>query len=66
MDVARGTYFSLDEVGGRIWDLLSLPTNAEVIVATLAEEYNAPEEKIALDLVALLDRLEQAHLLQTT
>lgn len=63
MDLARGSYFSLDEVGGRVWDLLSVATNAESIVTILAEEYDAPADRISKDLEELLGRLDEAHLL---
>lgn len=65
MDVARGIYFSLDDVGGRAWDLLSTTTDAVTIAARLAEEYDAPKERIEKDVIELLSRLDAAHLLWT-
>ncbi|MFD0389560.1 PqqD family peptide modification chaperone [Tistrella bauzanensis] len=47
MSVARGQYYNLNAVGGHIWRLLETPRSLDQIVTSLAEVYDAPEEKIA-------------------
>ncbi|MGH8436713.1 MAG: PqqD family protein [Pseudomonas sp.] len=57
LDSRRGWYYSLDEVGGRIWSLLGAGHSPEAIVAQLSEEFEADPERIARDLAELLATL---------
>lgn len=58
MDLASGTYFGLDPVGTRIWQLLEEDTRplAE-ISASVASEYEAPAETVEQDLLKLAAKL---------
>jgi hypothetical protein len=45
MSVEKGQYFSLNEVGSRIWELLERPVSAPVLVEQLVSEYEvAPDD----------------------
>jgi hypothetical protein len=57
LDMASGQYFTLDEVGGRIWELCDGSKTVREIAAVLVQEYEAAPEQIEADLVALLDEL---------
>jgi transglutaminase superfamily protein/coenzyme PQQ synthesis protein D (PqqD) len=59
LDLRRGKYYSLDEVGTRVWTLLGHGTNVPDIVAHLGEEFDAPVEQITADVDRLLRQLAE-------
>lgn len=64
LDLASGTYFGLDPVGARIWQLLSEGRAlAEVCEAMLAE-YEVSRDEIERDLSDLLDALVDKGLIK--
>jgi hypothetical protein len=62
LDLASSSYFGLDEVGVRLWQLLqldpSLPTACEVLLT----EYDVEPAQLEQDLAKLLDQLVEAGL----
>jgi len=63
LDLASGTYFGLDPVGARIWQLMvEGKTLAEVCEAMLAE-YEVTAEKIELDVLTLAQELSAKQLI---
>ena len=63
LDLTSGTYFGLDPVGARIWQLMvEGKTLAEVCEAMLAE-YEVTAEKIELDVLALTQELSAKQLI---
>ena len=58
-----GEYFTLNEVGGRIWDLADGSRTVTEIAAALADEYDAPAEEIRADALELLGELAGERLL---
>ena len=62
LDPEDGSYYTLDEVGARIWELADGTRTAEQIAATLAEEFDAPLERIRADLLELLAELTASGL----
>jgi hypothetical protein len=56
--------FLLNEISGRIWELLQVEKSAEEIAAVLEEEYDAPAEKIRQDLDEFLDALVSHGILE--
>lgn len=64
LDLATGTYFGLDEVGGRIWQLLAQGKTVGEVVATLVGEYEADASVIEQDLLQLMAELERRQLVQ--
>jgi hypothetical protein len=63
LDTASGSYFGLNEVGARIWALLTGGENVASTLATLEAEYDAPAEKLRADLLALVEELVASGLL---
>jgi hypothetical protein len=53
----RERYYGLDEVGTRVWALLSNGADVPAVVAHLTEEFDAPAERIEADLTALFQQL---------
>lgn len=63
LDLASGTYFGLDPVGARIWQLLAEGrTLAEVCEAMLAE-YEVSREEIERDVLRLAEELGAKRLI---
>lgn len=62
LDPASGEYFTLDDVGGRIWELCDGTKSVDDIAAVLASEYDAPVEEIRADALELLNELRESKL----
>ena len=58
-----GEYFTLNEVGGRIWELADGSRTAAEIAGMLVDEYDAPPEEIQADMFELLSELAEERLL---
>lgn len=58
LHLKSGTYFGLDPVGTRIWDLLKQGLSPDAICATLAKEYDVEREIIDADARRFLDQLD--------
>jgi Coenzyme PQQ synthesis protein D (PqqD) len=66
LDPASGNYFSLTDVGARIWELCDGQHTLDEIADALAGEYDAARETIHADAHALLDELAAEGLLERT
>jgi hypothetical protein len=64
LDARTERYYTLDEVGTRIWALLVEGADVATIIDRLAEEYDAPAATIETDTHALLAALENAALVR--
>jgi hypothetical protein len=58
-----GEYYTLNDVGGRIWELADGSRTTAEIVEVIAGEYDAPTEVIAADVREILDELRSERLL---
>ena len=58
-----GEYFTLDEVGGRIWELADGSRSVDEIADVLVKEYEAPLEEIRSDALDLLRELAAKQLI---
>jgi hypothetical protein len=63
LNIKRGLYFSLNSVGSYIWQLLDKPTSVTDIIAQVRSTYDAPEEEVEADVLALLRDFEQEGLI---
>lgn len=50
LNLARGTYFGLNEVGTRMWNLLAEHGSSEQALAVLLEEYKVEEAPLRQDI----------------
>lgn len=64
LDVNRGMYYTLNEVGGRIWELLGEGVAVPAIVERLQEEYDVAAETLVTDATGLIDRLLRVKLIR--
>lgn len=63
MDRKRGTYFTLNEVAGRVWELVGAGETALEMVERLLEEYDVSREQLEADVAATLRQLIDDRLL---
>lgn len=62
--VKAGVYYGLDPVGARIWELIRTPRSVRSIRDALLAEYEVDAERCEADLVALLQALSEAALIE--
>lgn len=60
LDLKSESYFGLDEVGTRIWQLLQEQEDIETITETMLNEYDVEEEQLEKDIQNLLTQLDKA------
>jgi coenzyme PQQ biosynthesis protein PqqD len=58
-----GNYYSLNDIGGRIWELCDGNRSVSQLVVALAAEYDAPAEILEKDIVELLEGLQTGKLI---
>jgi hypothetical protein len=62
LDLDSGTYFGLNAVGTRIWQLIERHGRLKDVFDELCREYDATTDELEQDLLALVARLAEAHL----
>ena len=62
LDLDSGTYFGLNQVGTRIWQLLERDGRIETVFEALRKEFDVEPERLAGDLLELVARLADAGL----
>lgn len=64
LQMDSGKYYGLNPVGARVWQLAAEPRQVAEILATLLAEYEVPAERCRADLLALLQKLRAAGLIE--
>jgi len=62
LDLNGEAYYGLDEVGMRLWQLLSANGDFDAAVAQMVTEYEVEEEELRRDLLELLEDMAQSDL----
>jgi hypothetical protein len=57
LDLASGTYFGLDPVGARIWELLGEGKTLSEVCGQMLEEYEVSREELERDALRLAKEL---------
>jgi hypothetical protein len=63
LDLDNGTYYGLDAVGARGWQLLGEGRSVAEACAAVAAEYEAPRETVEADVARLVEELAANGLL---
>jgi len=63
LNLASSTYFGLDEVGTRIWQLCEAHGSLQVVLDSMQREFDAPDDTLQLDLLTFVDELVSKGLL---
>ena len=64
MDVERGKYFGLDDIGSDIWRRLEKPMSVAALCEALSADYDADVDTIRADVIALLQNLMERELVE--
>lgn len=64
LNMNAGTYHGLNEVGARVWNLIEQPQVVKDIQQTLLQEYEIEPSICIKDLLALLNDLQSAGLIE--
>ena len=63
LNMSDGNYYSLNEVGSKIWELCDGNHSIAQLVDALTAEYDAPAETLKGDILELLDKLRSEKLI---
>jgi len=63
LDLGSGTYYGLDPVGARIWQLMSEGKTLQEICDTMLDEYDVTREALERDVVELAEKLLEQKLI---
>jgi Coenzyme PQQ synthesis protein D (PqqD) len=66
LDPSSGEYYTLNDVGARVWELADGTRAVSDIVAVLSEEYDAAPERLEVDVLELLGDLAEERLVTET
>ena len=66
LDLGSGTYFGLNAVGARMWQLFEQHAGLRTVFDSLCREYDVAPDVLERDLIALVARLAQARLGEVT
>ena len=64
LDLEGESYFGLNEVGTRIWQLLKDELSIGLVLDTLDGEYDVSREQLEIDVTKLLGSLEESGLIK--
>ena len=60
----RGAYFSLGDVGSRVWELVEQPVTMDEVCRILVEEYDVDPETCRTEVEAFVSQLLEAGLVE--
>ena len=63
LDLDSGTYYGLDEVGARLWELITGTATIGEAIDTMLREYDVAREVLERDVFRLLGELEEKGLI---
>lgn len=66
LDLDSGTYYGLDEVGGRLWELITGTSTVGEAIETMLGEYEVERDVLERDVFRLLGELEEKGLISAT
>ena len=66
LDVASGTYFGVDPVGTRIWELIGEDKTLAEIYEVMLKEYDVPREDLERDTINLIEHLLAKELISAS
>ena len=63
LDLDSGTYYGLDAVGGRLWDLITGTATVGEAIETMLGEYEVEADVLESDVMRLVAELEEKGLI---
>jgi hypothetical protein len=66
LNIRSGVYFGLDDVGTRMWAVLTTAPSLQAACDTLAQEYDVERERLERDLRVLVEKLVEHGLVEAS
>lgn len=66
VDIEKGSYFALNPVATRIWELLEHPLTLDSLCHQLLTEYDVSPEQCRIDVTEHIAEMETQGLIETT
>lgn len=66
LDLDSGTYFGLDAVGGRLWDLISGTATIGEAIDAMLDEYEVERDVLERDVMKLVEELAEKKLIEVS
>lgn len=66
LNIDRGIYFGLDEIGARVWNLIQKPQKVSAVRDALVQEYEVTPQCCEQDLLSLVGNLADEGLVSVT
>jgi hypothetical protein len=63
INLANGIYYSMDKVGGKIWECIELEQRLEQIIETVVASYDVSQDRAKKDIESLLSQLLEENLI---
>jgi hypothetical protein len=64
LGLTAGRYYGVDAVGARVWQLIQTPMTVRDVGRTIVSEYDVAPERCEADLLALLQKMVDAGLVE--
>ncbi|MEG2017876.1 MAG: lasso peptide biosynthesis PqqD family chaperone [Clostridium sp.] len=64
MNMEKGQYFMMNEVGSRIWELIEEPIKVDAVVNKLLQEFEVEKEECEKTVIEFINELTYADLIQ--
>ena len=64
LEPGRGLYYTLDAAGRRVWELLERPRSVASLCGALEREFAVDPETCRADVLAFLEQLSKAELIE--
>lgn len=64
MNLDKGQYFMMNEVGSRIWEIVSEPKTVKEVMLALLNEYEVEREKCEKTVIEFLSELVKSDLIK--
>ena len=62
INLANGVYYSMDKVGGLIWEAIEKQSSVAAMIAEVVARYDVPAEQAGADIQRILEELLQENL----
>lgn len=62
LDMTRGTYYGLDPIGARVWEMIADGSSLALVVERLQGEYEVARDELEADVERLVGEMEERGL----
>jgi hypothetical protein len=66
LDLDKGNYYGLNEVGARVLELIKQPTPVHSVLEVLRQEYEVNHDELEKDILSFLTNMGELNLIRIT